>query len=35
VAQELVKMGIPQVMVLKGGWHAWEAAGYPTEPKNM
>jgi 3-mercaptopyruvate sulfurtransferase SseA len=22
-----------EVMVLKGGWHAWEGADYPTEPK--
>jgi 3-mercaptopyruvate sulfurtransferase SseA len=33
VAQELVKMGFPQVWALKGGWVEWEKAGYPTEPK--
>jgi 3-mercaptopyruvate sulfurtransferase SseA len=33
VARELTKMGIPQVKVLKGGWKAWLAAGYPTEAK--
>jgi 3-mercaptopyruvate sulfurtransferase SseA len=33
VARELMKMGFPQVMVLKGGFPAWKKAGYPTEPK--
>jgi len=33
VAQELLEMGFPQVMALKGGWREWEKAGYPTEPK--
>jgi 3-mercaptopyruvate sulfurtransferase SseA len=28
-----MKMGFSQVNVLKGGWKAWEKAGYPTEPK--
>jgi 3-mercaptopyruvate sulfurtransferase SseA len=29
-----MEMKVPQeVLVLKGGWHAWEDAGYPTEPK--
>jgi rhodanese-related sulfurtransferase len=25
--------GRPRVGVLVGGWEAWQAAGYPTEPK--
>jgi 3-mercaptopyruvate sulfurtransferase SseA len=33
VAQQLMNMGITQVMVLKGGWTAWEEGKYPTEPK--
>jgi 3-mercaptopyruvate sulfurtransferase SseA len=33
VAQDLIKMGFTDVMVLKGGWQAWEAGGYPTEAK--
>jgi 3-mercaptopyruvate sulfurtransferase SseA len=26
-------MGFSKVYALKGGWNAWEKAGYPTEPK--
>jgi rhodanese-related sulfurtransferase len=33
VAQQLAEMGLPGAMVLKGGWNAWLAAGYPMEPK--
>jgi 3-mercaptopyruvate sulfurtransferase SseA len=33
VAQQLLKMGFPQVWALKGGWNEWEKAGYPTEAK--
>ncbi|MFW6122822.1 MAG: rhodanese-like domain-containing protein [Thermodesulfobacteriota bacterium] len=33
MAQELMDMGFPQVVVIKGGWEEWEKAGYPTEPK--
>jgi rhodanese-related sulfurtransferase len=33
-AQQLMEMGFPQVMVLKGGYGAWKRMGYPTEPKN-
>jgi len=33
VAQEMMEMGFTAVEVLKGGWKAWEAAKYPTEPK--
>jgi len=33
VAQDLLKMGFPQAMALKGGWKEWEKAGFPTEPK--
>jgi rhodanese-related sulfurtransferase len=31
VAQELVDKGYTRVAVLKGGWAAWMAAGYPVE----
>jgi rhodanese-related sulfurtransferase len=34
LAQQLVKMGLPQVFVLKDGLNEWEKAGYPMEPKN-
>jgi 3-mercaptopyruvate sulfurtransferase SseA len=33
VAQQLVKMGFPSVMVLKGGYPGWKSSGYPIEPK--
>jgi 3-mercaptopyruvate sulfurtransferase SseA len=33
VAQELVKRGWRDVRPLRGGFEAWQAAGYPTEPK--
>jgi hypothetical protein len=28
-----VKKGYPNVCTLSGGWKAWEAAGYPVDPK--
>jgi rhodanese-related sulfurtransferase len=33
LTQQLVKMGLPQVFVLKDGLNEWEKAGYPTEAK--
>jgi 3-mercaptopyruvate sulfurtransferase SseA len=33
VARELMKTGHIEVMVLKGGFPAWEKTGYPMEPK--
>lgn len=33
VAQLLEMLGRTKVLVLQGGWEAWEKAGYPTEPK--
>jgi rhodanese-related sulfurtransferase len=33
LAQQLQKMGFPQVWALKGGFIEWEKAGYPTETK--
>jgi 3-mercaptopyruvate sulfurtransferase SseA len=33
VAQQLLDMGLSNVLVLKGGWNGWLKAGYPTEPK--
>jgi len=30
----MMELGFPKVSALKGGWAAWEKAGYPTEPKN-
>jgi rhodanese-related sulfurtransferase len=33
VAQQLIDLGFKPVWALKGGWKAWEKAGYPTEPK--
>jgi 3-mercaptopyruvate sulfurtransferase SseA len=33
VAQQLEKLGFPNVFALKGGWTVWEEGGYPTEPK--
>jgi 3-mercaptopyruvate sulfurtransferase SseA len=30
---ELHDQGFKQVLALKGGWHEWEKAGYPSEPK--
>jgi 3-mercaptopyruvate sulfurtransferase SseA len=29
----MIADGYTQVQVLKGGWHAWEQAGYPVEEK--
>jgi len=34
LAQELRLMGYEKVMVYKGGWMEWEAAGYPTQKTN-
>jgi 3-mercaptopyruvate sulfurtransferase SseA len=33
VAQELMARGWKDVRPLKGGFDAWQQAGYPTEPK--
>jgi rhodanese-related sulfurtransferase len=33
VARQLIEQGFTKVYALKGGWSAWEKAGYPTEPK--
>jgi|WetSurSiteA1Bulk_404760.scaffolds.fasta_scaffold24054_2 hydroxyacylglutathione hydrolase len=33
VARQLNDLGFKQVLALKGGWHEWEKAGYPTVPK--
>jgi len=33
VAQHLNSLGFNKVYALKGGWKAWEKAGYLTEPK--
>jgi len=29
----MIADGFAHVSVLKGGWHAWERAGYPVEEK--
>jgi 3-mercaptopyruvate sulfurtransferase SseA len=29
----MIADGYTQVYALKGGWHAWERAGYPVEEK--
>jgi rhodanese-related sulfurtransferase len=31
VALRLKSLGFGKVYALKGGWHGWVAAGYPTE----
>jgi rhodanese-related sulfurtransferase len=33
VARKLIEKGFTKVYALKGGWDAWEKAGYPIEPK--
>jgi rhodanese-related sulfurtransferase len=33
VARKLIEKGFDKVYALKGGWNAWEKAGYPIEPK--
>jgi 3-mercaptopyruvate sulfurtransferase SseA len=33
VARHLMDMGFKKVYALKGGWHEWEDAGFPTESK--
>ncbi len=33
VARTLKEAGFKNAKALLGGWHAWEQAGYPTEPK--
>jgi rhodanese-related sulfurtransferase len=33
VARKLKRSGFGNVQVLEGGWHAWQAAGYPVVPK--
>jgi rhodanese-related sulfurtransferase len=33
VARKLIEKGFTKVYALKGGWNAWEKAGYPTDPK--
>jgi rhodanese-related sulfurtransferase len=32
-AQQLVEKGFKKVYALKGGWHEWFRAEYPTEYK--
>ncbi len=32
-AQKLMNMGYTKVYALKGGWHEWFRAKYPTEAK--
>ena len=29
----MIELGFTKVFALKGGWKAWLAAEYPTEPK--
>jgi rhodanese-related sulfurtransferase len=33
VALQLIERGFTKAHALKGGWNAWEKAGYPTDPK--
>jgi len=33
VARQLIEQGFTKVYALRGGWNAWEKAGYPAEPK--
>jgi rhodanese-related sulfurtransferase len=33
VARQLIELGFTKAYALKGGWNAWEKAGYPTAPK--
>jgi rhodanese-related sulfurtransferase len=33
VAQKLIQSGYTNVIVLEGGWNAWNRAGYPVENK--
>jgi len=33
VALKLMEIGYTRVYAVKGGWAAWEKAGYPVEPK--
>ncbi|MGA8570856.1 MAG: rhodanese-like domain-containing protein [Desulfobaccales bacterium] len=33
MAQQLMKMGFPPVMVLEGGYPGWKRRGYPIEAK--
>jgi 3-mercaptopyruvate sulfurtransferase SseA len=33
VVLELRRRGYERAFLLKGGWLAWEEAGYPAEPK--
>jgi 3-mercaptopyruvate sulfurtransferase SseA len=29
----MARLGFKKVYALKGGWHEWEQAGYPVEPR--
>jgi 3-mercaptopyruvate sulfurtransferase SseA len=29
----MIDQGFRDIFALRGGWAAWEKAGYPTEPK--
>jgi 3-mercaptopyruvate sulfurtransferase SseA len=33
LALKLMGLGYKKVYALKGGWKAWDAAGYPVEKK--
>lgn len=32
LASELVLMGYTNIVIFRGGWEEWQAAGFPTEP---
>jgi len=29
----MIDQGFTDVFALRGGWNAWETAGFPTDPK--
>jgi rhodanese-related sulfurtransferase len=33
LAQKLIDKGYTKVFALKGGWHEWQRANFPTEAK--
>jgi rhodanese-related sulfurtransferase len=33
VAQKLLELGFKKVLVLKGGWNAWQEGKFPVEAK--